>query len=159
MAPRSFGITSSVRISFFVNSTHKQHDCCSMRYKKAHPRQPIGPVLTTTSKRILAASDFATAWEKCRTVFRIRFFGPGPIDAYEWCTSLFIKSLVLFRGTALRKKVTLDLCKSGRGYLLMQSCDKVLGDQAPASRRPSGPTSFKEWRLSQRRPYFRERKP
>jgi hypothetical protein len=40
---------------------------------------------------------------------RIDFFGPGPLDTYEWCTSLFVKSLNHFRGTAPRKKVTLDV--------------------------------------------------
>ena len=35
---------------------------------------------------------------------RIDFFGPGPLDTYEWCTSLFVKSLNHFRGTAHEKK-------------------------------------------------------
>lgn len=40
---------------------------------------------------------------------RIDFFGLGPVNSYEWCTSLFAKSLVPFLNVPLRERLQTDL--------------------------------------------------
>jgi SAM-dependent methyltransferase len=69
--------------------------------------KPSGIIVFDNSDRWQYAPGFEALREM--RFGRIDFFGTGPINSYEWCTSLFLKSIDAFLEVPPREKLSTDL--------------------------------------------------